>query len=113
LRNGQIVGASTCRRLAGAVEESCPENPFLSSSCIRRARRMTPDQPSPSVERPEEWDAWIPVLVMVHVTARPNPDYFEGWGERTPEQLALQAVVTSQSDPSLMDGFADLIGEAS
>lgn len=59
----------------------------------------------------DEWDEEVTLLVTVRVKAKPNPEYFEGWMERTPQDLAQTGVWTGFRDPEHTDGYADLIGE--
>lgn len=59
------------------------------------------------------WDAEVTLIVTVKVTAQPNPDYFEGWLGRTPEDCAMSLLSrVGWEKLERMDGYADLIGEA-
>ncbi len=59
----------------------------------------------------DEWDTEIELRVIVKIRAKPDPEFFEGWLGRTPEGLAQAALWTGLSDPSRIDGYADLVGD--
>lgn len=58
-----------------------------------------------------EWNEYVDVVVTVHVTAKPNPDFYEGLLGRQASDLAQAAVYTGRHDPGDIDGFADLDGD--
>lgn len=61
-------------------------------------------------EQPSGWeDVEIELRVTVRVNVKPGED-FQGWMDRTPEDLAKAALWTGRSDPSNIDGYADLVG---
>lgn len=73
---------------------------------------MTDSVESPDPSDPSsEWDVVVEVTARVRVTARPNPDRFEGWADRDPEDAAETAVLRAGLDLGMTDGFADLVGE--
>jgi hypothetical protein len=59
----------------------------------------------------DEWDTEVELRVIMRVRARPNPEYFEGWQNRTPEGLAQTALLVGRDDPEGIDGYADLTGQ--
>jgi len=72
---------------------------------------MMPDAQKDRSMPIEPWDALIEIRAYVRVKARPNSDFFEGWGNREPRDAAVQLIYAAGQDLATMDGFADLIGE--
>lgn len=58
------------------------------------------------------WDEEVEITVRVRVRARPNPEFFEGWDDRTPTGAAITAILSGRTNFESMDGYADLFGEA-
>lgn len=56
------------------------------------------------------WSTEVELTVLVRVEVEPDDDYFEGLMGREAWMLAA-AAVRCRTDPSSLDGFADLRGE--
>lgn len=58
-----------------------------------------------------EWDEQITVRVTFHVSAKPDPEQFNGLQGRAPSDAALSAGWTGGFTMGRRDGWADMIGE--